>query len=417
MVATTHDDGSGSSATSPPEFGPRLTPPTKIFTLGLLALLLLIVWLARHALAPYIVAMLVIYMLLPVVHWLERILPKHGLLGRFARPIAAIGSALIALGALLLLIGTLLNPIINQTQELFDNFSVYWDELQTNNPTFREAYEEFVPDKMQDWISAHIQQIAQDFLNGVASVVGWLLHTTGSAVATVLALVTIPLFIVYYLIDEKSTSRSLRAQFPVSWSEDVFAWFRIFDRIFGAYTRGVILEASIVGVITGFGYWVIGVDLFLPLGVVAFVGEIVPIIGPWIAFFISFPVILATQPELAIPAMVVFLVIQMLEGWFLAPQIQGSSNDFTNSGTLVILSIGGAVGGGLGMILALPAAGLLRALAVYTFLRLQGHGVDQALQALPAFRHEGETSPAQDLPESGRATSEAQPDESPLIPD
>ena len=395
MVATSREDenGPGHNQASPPAFGPHLTLPAKIFTLGVLAVLLLIVWIARDALAPFIVAILVIYMLLPIVHWLERILPKHGLLARFARPIAAIGSALLALGALLLLIGTLLNPIIDQTQELFDNFSYYWSELQANNPTFRDAYEKYVPDPMQDWITDHVQQIAQDLLSGVASVTGWLLHTTGSAVSTVLALVTVPLFIIYYLIDEKSTSRSLRSQFPGAWADDVFAWFRIFDRIFGAYTRGVILEASIVGVITGFGYWVIGVDLFLPLGVIAFVGEIVPIVGPWIAFIISFPVILATQPELAIPAMVVFLVIQMLEGWFLAPQIQGSSNDFTNSGTLVILAIGGAVGGALGMILALPAAGLLRALSVYTFLRLQGHSVDNALQRLPTFRHAADQEP------------------------
>jgi predicted PurR-regulated permease PerM len=383
------DDLPGSGA---PAQG-TLTLPAKLFTIAIVGVIALIAWWARTALVPYIIAILVIYMLLPVVHWLERVLPKHGLLGKASRPIAAIGSAVLAIGFLLILIGTLLNPIVDQTQEMLTSFSMYWDQIQANNPNFREAYEKYVPDPVQDWIADHIQQIGADLVAGVVSVAAWLLNTTGSAISTVLALVTIPLFIVYYLIDEKSTARTLRTQFPVAWSEDVVAWFRIFDRIFGAYTRGVILEATIVGVITGFGYWAIGVDLFLPLGVVAFVGEIVPILGPWIAFMISFPVILATQPELAIPAMVVFLVIQMLEGWFLAPQIQGNSNDFTNSGTLIILSIGGALGGGLGMILALPAAGLLRALSVYTFMRLQGHSVPSSLAHLSTFRDKDEPTP------------------------
>jgi len=377
---TQHDN-----QTAPAGPGP-ISPAARIFTLAVIALLALILWLARHALVPYVIAIIIIYMLLPVVHWLERALPKEGRIAAFARPIAAIGSAVLALALLILLIGVLLNPIIDETTEMLTNFSAYWEQIKADHPTVRDAYEAYVPDEIQDWVNSHLQEIATNLMAGIASVAGWLLNTTGSAISTVLALVSIPLFIVYYLIDEKSTTRTLRAQFPQAWSQDAIACFRIFDRIFGAYTRGVILEATIVGIITGFGYWVIGVDLFLPLGVVAFVGEIVPIIGPWIAFLISFPVVLATQPELAIPAVILFGVIQALEGWFLAPQIQGNSNDFTNSGTLVILSIGAALGGGLGMILALPAAGLLRALSIYTFMRLQGHGIDAALAHLPAFR-------------------------------
>ncbi len=115
----------------------------------------------------------------------------------------------------------------------------------------------------------------------------------------------------------------MRHQLPEGWGEDAVAVYRLANGVLGTYTRAVMVEAVIVGVITGFGYWLIGVDLFLPLGFIAFAGEIVPILGPWIAFFISFPVVLATQPELAIPAVVLFGVIQALEGWFLAPRIQG----------------------------------------------------------------------------------------------
>ncbi len=382
------DEPGSSKVLAPSPFPPlgAMTIGAKVLTIGILALIVGVLWLARDALAPYVIGILVIYMLLPVVHWLERLLPNRGWIGRARRPIAAIVSSIMALGFLIVLLGTLLSPIVDETQELLLNFSSYWDQIKANNPDFLEAYNEWVPARLQDWLELHIREIGASLVQGIASVAGWLLHETGSAISAVLALVSVPLFIVYYLIDERSTARTLRAQFPLAWSADALSAFRIFDRVFGAYTRGVILEATIVGIITGFGYWLIGVEVFLPLGVVAFVGEIVPIVGPWIAFIISFPVILATQPELAIPAMLLFLVIQMLEGWFLAPQIQGSSNDFTNSGTLVLLAIGGAIGGGLGMILALPVAGLTRALSVYVLLRLQGEGPEEALVNLPLFR-------------------------------
>ena len=134
----------------------------------------------------------------------------------------------------------------------------------------------------------------------------------------------------------------------------------------------MIFEAVLVGFITGFGYWAIGVNLWAALGVIAFAGEIVPILGPWIAFLISFPVVLATQPEKALPAIALFGVIQLLEGWIIAPRIQGHSVDFSASATLIILAIGGALGGGLGIVISLPTAAIIRAFIVYIDRRLSG---------------------------------------------
>ncbi len=285
---------------------PRLTRGAKVFSIFVLGTLLLIVWLARNGLGPYLIAVLFIYLLLPVVHFIERLLPDHGWIGKASRPIAAIGSSVLALTFVLILIGTLLGPIIDETQEMLLDFSTYWQTIKADNPDFLSTYEDVVPEQAQAWIETHIQEIGANLIAGIVSVTEWLLNSTGSAVSTIVSLVTIPLFIVYYLIDQKSTARTLRRQFPQAWSEDVISMFRIVDRVFGAYTRGVILEALIVGVITGFGYWAIGVEAFLPLGVVALMGEIVPMIGPWIAFIISFPVVLATQPELAIPAVILF---------------------------------------------------------------------------------------------------------------
>jgi predicted PurR-regulated permease PerM len=192
---------------------------------------------------------------------------------------------------------------------------------------------------------------------------------------------------IYFLIDQPRLPERIRHQAPTSWGDDAVAVYRIADHILGNYTRGVVLEATIVGVITGIGYWLIGVELALPLGVVAFVGEIVPIAGPWIAFFISFPVVLVTQPDKAIPAVLLFGVIQLLEGWLLTPRIEGSSTDFTSSTTLILLAIGAALGGAFGMLISLPVAAIARTLIQYTSRRLSGFPADAALEGLlPAYR-------------------------------
>ena len=209
----------------------------------------------------------------------------------------------------------------------------------------------------------------------------------GGIFSAIITIFTIPLFMIYFMIDQPRIPERIRHQLPTSWGDDAVAVYRIADHILGNYTRGVVLEAILVGFITGTGYWLIGtVELALPLGVIAFVGEIVPIAGPWIAFFISFPVVLVTQPEKAIPAVALFGIFQLLEGWLIAPKIQGASTDFTSSTTLIFLAIGAALGGAFGMLISLPVAAVARTLIQYTSRRLSGIPSAVALEGLlPAF--------------------------------
>jgi predicted PurR-regulated permease PerM len=374
----------------------RVTPKQwarAIFALGVLLLLAAILAAAWDALGPYLLGLMMAYLLLPVVRRIESWLPHHGRWERLARPIAAIATAVLAIFGFLLLLGILLDPVIDQTSDLLNNLEANWATIKADNDGFRSWYEDNVPEDLQEAIERNVNQIGQALLDGIAGLAGWLLNTTGSFLSAAVALLAVPLFVVYYLMGERDTAENLRRQLPKRWADDAIAVFRIFDRVLGSYTRGVVVESAIVGVITGTGYWLIGVDLALPLGVIAFAGEIVPILGPWIAFGISFPVVLATQPELAIPAVAVFAIIQALEGWFLAPKIQGNSVEFTSAGTLLIIAICGAVAGALGVVFALPAAAVGRTLIVYIARRLDGLAPDEAPAQLRPFVTEAKDPP------------------------
>jgi predicted PurR-regulated permease PerM len=181
---------------------------------------------------------------------------------------------------------------------------------------------------------------------------------------------------------------SARHQGPRSWAGDTLALLQIVTRVFGSYTRGVLVESIIVGIITGLAYFLIGVEAWLPLAAIALVGEIVPIIGPWVAFFLSLPVILATQPDKAVLALGLFVAIQILDGWLLAPRIRGGSLHFRSVPSLIVLVVGGAVAGPPGVILALPAAALLRDISLYTSYRAKGLSPAAALSKLPTFQPE-----------------------------
>jgi predicted PurR-regulated permease PerM len=89
-----------------------------------------------------------------------------------------------------------------------------------------------------------------------------------------------------------------------------------------------------------------------------------------------------TQPDKAILAVLVFGIIQALEGWFISPKIQASSIEFPPVIVLLALAIGGEVAGAIGVVLALPAAAIMRALSVYVLRRVDGLRPDAAVAGL-----------------------------------
>jgi len=338
-------------------------------------------YLARDALGPYILAIVVSYLILPIVSRIEGFFPSAGRLHAAARPIATLVALLITILAFVLIITFVARPVADDVRELADNFSGYWADL-TEGQEFGDWYEDNVPIEIQTWIAEHAEELGQQLLGAIASVLTFLVQTTGSTIGFVVSFVIVPVFMVYVLLDRPRAERVVRQLLPEQWVDDTLAILSFSDEIMARYTRGVVVSSVVVGIITGFGYWLIGVDLWVSLGTIALIGEVVPILGPWIAFFISFPIILVTQPEKAIPATILFGFVQGLEGWFISPKIQGNSIQPPASLVLVALAIGGAIAGSIGVVLALPAAAIIRTLVVYIMRRLDGKRPSEASEGI-----------------------------------
>ena len=362
----------------------------KILPVALVIILGYLVWLARDALAPYLAGMLIIYILLPLVHRIESWIPDRGRLTDLERPIAAfiaLGLAALVAAAIIVI---LLDPLIAQTTALITEVNNYLTEAGTDQAGFQRIYQERVPPQVREWVETNIEQIGERIVGGSMDAANWFLSFAGSLVGSVFALIAVPLFIVFYLIDEKSTAQSLRKQLPLIWAEDLVAFFRIADRILGSYTRAVLIQAAIIAVATAAGYTAVGIEMALPLGIIAGAGAVVPIVGLWISLIITVPVVIATQGDVLVQAVIVYFGVQLVSGWVLMPKIQGQSVDFTVTGVLLIIAIAGAIGGPLGLIFALPIAAIIRAVVVYTYYRLNGESPEAAIRSLHLFQTEAD---------------------------
>lgn len=355
--------------------------PRHVFTIVALLLFAALFYLARGVLGPYILAIVLSYFILPVVNRLETLLPRQGWVASARRPLATLISLVLLVIAFGLLLTYLIQPVIRELNELADALPGYWEDF-TEGRILGSWYRENVPEDVQAWVDENTGQIGQRLLEGLTSVLQYFFSSTGNVVSAVAAFVIVPVFIAYFLIDRPNALARLGRNLPQQWADDAVEIVRLMDGTMAAYTRAVVILSFIVGVVTGVGYWAIGIELWIALGIIAFLGEIVPILGPWIAFFISFPIILATQPDKAIFAVILFGGVQALEGWFLAPKIEGHIIQFPPTVVLLSLALGGAVAGALGVVLALPVAAIIREITIYTMRRLDGARPSEASAGL-----------------------------------
>ena len=124
----------------------------------------------------------------------------------------------------------------------------------------------------------------------------------------------------------------------------------------GMWVRGQLILMSTLGIATGTAYTLLGVPSAILLGLLAALAEAIPIVGPFLGAVPAVLVAATISPQLALSVAAVYLVVQLVEGNVLVPLVMRNTTGI--SPFLVILSIliGGAAGGFVGALLAVPIA-------------------------------------------------------------
>ncbi|MBI1833641.1 MAG: AI-2E family transporter [Candidatus Andersenbacteria bacterium] len=168
------------------------------------------------------------------------------------------------------------------------------------------------------------------------------------------------LIIAFYLvIEEDGLKKSFRIIIPANHMAYVET---ILDRITYKLGRWVLAQLAlgvIIGVVVGVGLWLMGVPHALPLGLIAGVLEIIPVIGPIIAGVFGIFVALSQSLLLGVGAVVFYVVVQQLENHVLIPSIMRKATGLNPLVTLIAVLVGARLAGVVGVILSVPVATML----------------------------------------------------------
>jgi predicted PurR-regulated permease PerM len=284
----------------------------------------------------------------PIVSRLER--------GKIPRAVAVIAIYALLLG-LIIVVGFLIVPgLVNQVQQVVE---VAPDAL--------EALEYWI--NRQAWLLnvLGVEQIDEieplgALTAGLAGLGSALLAVPG-AIATLIAEGLLMIFIsIYGLILAHDLADYVASFFPEEDARNVLGALRRITDAMGGYLRGLLIDGSILGLVTYIGLMLIGVNFPLLLGVIAGMGEIVPIAGPVLAGSIIVLVALFQSPQLALITLIFVLILQQFESNILVPIVMKSQVDISPLFTLIAIAMGGTVGGFLGAVIAVPVAAAITAL-------------------------------------------------------
>lgn len=314
-------------------------------------------------LAPFVLALVLAYILDPLVDRLSA--------GRVPRAVAILVLALpvFAAAAVLLIFGLpalfrQLGELIQQTPALLERVSAWVDGLDerllgVDLPIIDEAalVERIRSVNSEDVIQVleeRLQQIVDQLWTGVLGVgrgIGAALSVLGYVVLT-------PVLTFYLLRDYDGLVARVRELLPADLRPEVVEFARDYDRDLSAYLRGQITVALIIGSITAIGLWILQFPYAFVLGVAVALFGLVPYVGLVVSLVPAVLIALLTPAPLVGLAKVagVFALAQTLEGAVVSPRIVGDSVGLHPVWVVLALSVGGFFLGFLGLLLGVPIA-------------------------------------------------------------
>jgi predicted PurR-regulated permease PerM len=176
----------------------------------------------------------------------------------------------------------------------------------------------------------------------------------------------LPVYLFFFLLSRAEPTRSLGNHLPFLKPEqraDVVFLVREFIGILVAFFRGQLLIGLIMGVLLALGFSIAGLKFGLALGLMIGLLNVIPYLGTILGLSIALPLALLQQdggPGLLGACLAVFVAVQAIEGWFLTPRIMGQQTGLHPVAIIVAVFFWGqALGGVLGMMLAVPLTAFL----------------------------------------------------------
>lgn len=324
-------------------------------------------WLAQRlsdVLTPIAISLAIAYILNPLVTQMER-----RSISRLRSTIWIFTLGFLALGAVVALVAT---AGVSQTARFVADID-----------TYREWIERWLAPYFPGWMakarsatqSAEMQQQLMNFGRTAAAAfalnVGLFLDNVARWLT---AAVLIPMYTFYFLLQFNDIVAAVRNHLPAAYREQIVRIVSVTDAAVADFFRGRLIVSLVVGVLTALGWLIVGVPYSVPLGLLAGLLNLVPVMS----IVVLPPAMLFTYVSAThagdgwvmpvVLAVAVYFLVQAIDNFVLSPYITGQTSGLHPIATVIALLVGAELGGVLGMLLSIPLTSTLRYVAAEYWL-------------------------------------------------
>lgn len=320
-------------------------------------------------LSPFLLGSAIAFILNVPMRAIERHLFPGAARGSKARRPLALLLTLVAVLGVLALASSVIGPgitdavmsVASQVPGAIQRLQSWLNELSAYLPMIQD----FIAELDMDWqsLSRKALDFAQSFGSGLLSSGGGLIGGVVSGVSTfVIALI----FSFYILMQKEKLARQGRqviyALLPPQRGDRMLEVLRLSSRTFSSFLSGQCLEACILGTLFVVAMTIFRMPYALLVGVLIALTALIPIVGAFIGCGVGALLIAIDDPWKALWFIVLFLVLQQVEGNLIYPHVVGSSVGLPSIWVLSAVTLGGSLMGILGMLIFIPLCSVVYAL-------------------------------------------------------
>jgi len=240
---------------------------------------------------------------------------------------------------------------------------------------------DIVPDFLANMIpeSSKLIDIAK---NSLGNIFQNILSLIGSAGGLFFVLVMVLIFTIILLIEYHDFKRTLVKFIPNKYLEVGLRTIYNIEQQISKYLKGQILAASSVAFLSIIGLFILNqmganMTLIVFIGIIAGLANLIPMVGPFVGMIPAILIALMNNlgndaalnhqlfgmipsPFYGLDIVLMFIIVQQIDNNFITPILVGESVGLHPMAVMIVLIVGGIILGPLGMLFAVPAAGVLK---------------------------------------------------------
>ena len=281
---------------------------------------------------------------------------------RCRRAFGVVGALVIILAVIALLVRIIIPQLLEAfgvvvlgIQPMLEKLSAWIAAQELPLPQIRQ----WVESLQINWPEL-VQKAATYLSNGVGNLLSGVVSLVSSIGGAVFQFVIALIFALYLLAGKerlKGQVKSLAETYlPERARRRMFHVFQTADDVFSRFIVGQCTEAVILGVLCTLGMLLFRFPYATMIGTLVGALALLPIVGAYLAAALGAFMILTVNPLQAVGFLIFLVILQQLEGNLIYPRVVGSSVGLPGIWVLAAVTVGGGLGGIVGMLLAVPTA-------------------------------------------------------------